>query len=89
MWEKCMKSSRFQEKLAARDKFNSENRYKKRGIAIVPSKFGLAFTFTTLNQGSALVHVYLDGSVAISHVWPVFFFLPSLVPATTFGIDWY
>jgi xanthine dehydrogenase/oxidase len=68
MWAKCMESYRFQSKLAARDKFNSENRYKKRGIAIVPSKFGLAFTFTTLNQGAALVHVHLDGSVSISHV---------------------
>ncbi|MCL4419723.1 molybdopterin-dependent oxidoreductase [Patescibacteria group bacterium] len=67
-----MESSRFREKVAARDAWNSQHRYKKRGIAIVPSKFGLAFTFTTLNQGAALVHIYLDGSVSISHVRLVF-----------------
>lgn len=64
-----MESSRFSEKVAARDKFNTENRYKKKGIAIVPAKFGLGFTFTPLNQGSALLHLYLDGSISISHVY--------------------
>eukprot|EP01126_Amoeba_proteus_P037509 TRINITY_DN3870_c0_g1_i2.p1 TRINITY_DN3870_c0_g1~~TRINITY_DN3870_c0_g1_i2.p1 ORF type:complete len:1079 (-),score=234.65 TRINITY_DN3870_c0_g1_i2:3157-6012(-) len=67
MWKQCMKQSRFVEKVKERDEFNRTNRYKKRGLSIVPSKFGLAFTFTTLNQGAALVHVYLDGSVLISH----------------------
>jgi xanthine dehydrogenase/oxidase len=49
------------------DDFNSKSRYKKRGIAITPLKFGIAFTFSTLNQGSAIVHLYRDGTVLISH----------------------
>jgi xanthine dehydrogenase molybdopterin-binding subunit B len=34
---------------------------------MLPSKFGLAFTFTTLNQAAALIHVYTDGSVLVNH----------------------
>ena len=36
---------------------------KKRGLAIVPTMYGIAFGQTFLNQGSALVRVYTDGSV--------------------------
>jgi xanthine dehydrogenase/oxidase len=44
-----------------------EHRFKKRGFAVVPTKFGIAFTTAFLNQGAALVHIYLDGSVLLSH----------------------
>lgn len=44
-----------------------ENRWKKRGISIVPTKFGIAFTALFLNQAGALIHVYTDGSVLLSH----------------------
>ena len=44
-----------------------EHRYRKKGLAIVPTKFGIAFTALFLNQGGALVHVYTDGSVLLSH----------------------
>lgn len=47
--------------------FFSENRWKKRGLALVPSKFGIAFGALFLNQATALVHVYTDGSVLLSH----------------------
>lgn len=46
---------------------NRENRYKKKGLAIVPTKFGISFSIVFLNQAGALVHVYTDGSVLISH----------------------
>lgn len=49
------------------DEFCRENRYKKKGLAIVPTKFGIAFTALILNQAGALVHIYTDGSVLISH----------------------
>ncbi|KAF2366370.1 Aldehyde oxidase/xanthine dehydrogenase molybdopterin binding [Trinorchestia longiramus] len=41
--------------------------YRKRGIAIVPTKFGISFTATLLNQAGALVMVYKDGSVLLTH----------------------
>ncbi|MEM0906630.1 MAG: xanthine dehydrogenase molybdopterin binding subunit [Pseudomonadota bacterium] len=39
----------------------------KRGLSLVPVKFGISFTLTQLNQAGALVHVYKDGSVMINH----------------------
>ncbi|KAK0098372.1 hypothetical protein PV326_008961 [Microctonus aethiopoides] len=66
-WEQCVASSNYDERLAAIVKFNIENRYRKRGIAVIPTKFGIAFTALFLNQGGALVHIYTDGSVLISH----------------------
>lgn len=47
--------------------FNRENRYLKMGYAVVPIKFGISFTTTFLNQGTALVWVYTDGSISVSH----------------------
>mmetsp|Transcript_6137 Transcript_6137/g.15100 ORF Transcript_6137/g.15100 Transcript_6137/m.15100 type:complete len:571 (-) Transcript_6137:527-2239(-) len=47
--------------------FNSKNRYRKRGLSVVPTKFGIAFTAKFMNQGGALVHVYTDGTVLVSH----------------------
>jgi xanthine dehydrogenase/oxidase len=34
---------------------------------MIPSKFGIAFKRKFFNQAGALVHVYTDGSVLISH----------------------
>lgn len=67
MWEKCLQKMDFHARQQEVDRFNSENRHRKKGLSIVPSKFGLSFTFATLNQGSSLVHIYTDGSVLISH----------------------
>ncbi len=46
--------------------FNEKNRHCKKGMAIMPVCFGISFTNTMLNQASALVHVYSDGSVSVS-----------------------
>jgi xanthine dehydrogenase large subunit len=47
--------------------WNSSNPVIRRGIAITPVKFGISFTATLFNQAGALVHVYLDGSMAVNH----------------------
>ncbi len=44
-----------------------ESSYIKRGISINPINFGVGYTVLVLNQGAALVHIYLDGTVLISH----------------------
>lgn len=49
------------------DQFNSQNRWKKRGISMVPTKFGISFTLKLMNQAGALVHVYTDGTVLVTH----------------------
>ncbi|XP_076172915.1 xanthine dehydrogenase rosy isoform X2 [Ptiloglossa arizonensis] len=66
-WDECLLASNYTERLAKIQKHNRENRYKKRGLAIVPTKFGIAFTILFLNQTGALIHIYADGSVLISH----------------------
>ncbi len=47
--------------------FNAEHRWRKRGLAVVPTKFGINFTAKFLNQAGALVHIYTDGTVLVSH----------------------
>ncbi|MBO0844780.1 MAG: molybdopterin-dependent oxidoreductase [Nocardioides sp.] len=47
--------------------FNATHEHAKRGLAVTPVKFGISFNLTALNQAGALVHVYKDGSVLVSH----------------------
>ena len=47
-------------------KFNETNDIYKKGIAFMPICFGISFTNTSMNQASALVHVYTDGSISVS-----------------------
>jgi len=46
--------------------FNDTNDIYKKGSAVMPICFGISFTNTSMNQASALVHIYSDGSVSIS-----------------------
>lgn len=39
----------------------------RRGLALMPIKFGISFTSTFLNQVGALLLVYTDGSVQLNH----------------------
>ncbi|KAL8590330.1 hypothetical protein ACOMHN_006446 [Nucella lapillus] len=66
-WQECLLNSDFSAKRRQVDQFNSENRWRKRGLAIVPVKYGMSFGKLDMNQGGALVHIYTDGSVLISH----------------------
>ncbi|WP_317203085.1 xanthine dehydrogenase molybdopterin binding subunit [Janthinobacterium sp.] len=47
--------------------FNEASPVLKKGLALTPLKFGIAFNVTHLNQAGALVHVYVDGSVLVNH----------------------
>ena len=49
------------------DGFNASNDTLKKGIALMPVKFGISFNAPMLNQAGALVHVYTDGSVHLNH----------------------
>ena len=48
------------------DEFNKTSKYLKKGVALMPVCFGISFTKTAMNQARSLVHVYTDGSVAVS-----------------------
>ncbi|RPA92100.1 molybdenum cofactor-binding domain-containing protein [Choiromyces venosus 120613-1] len=46
---------------------NRMHKWKKRGISLIPTKFGLSFaTAVHLNQAGALVHISNDGSVLLA-----------------------
>ncbi|XP_025071860.1 xanthine dehydrogenase/oxidase isoform X3 [Alligator sinensis] len=66
-WEECLESSNYHARRKLIDEFNRQNRWKKRGMAIIPTKFGISFTVPFLNQAGALLHVYTDGSVLLTH----------------------
>ncbi|TNF20351.1 MAG: xanthine dehydrogenase molybdopterin binding subunit [Rhodobacteraceae bacterium] len=46
---------------------NAKSRFLKRGIALIPVKFGISFTATHYNQAGSLIHVYSDGSIHLNH----------------------
>jgi xanthine dehydrogenase large subunit len=48
------------------NEFNKKNKLFKKGFSLMPVCFGISFTNTFMNQASALVHVYSDGSISVS-----------------------
>ena len=46
VWE----TSEFEARKGAIAEFNAANRFRKRGIALIPTKFGISFTTKFLNQ---------------------------------------
>src|SRR5690606_37011167 len=60
-------SSDYQARRKAILDFNSSSPVLKKGIALTPVKFGMSCTATWYNQAGALVHVYKDGSIHLSH----------------------
>ncbi|MGZ3254399.1 MAG: xanthine dehydrogenase molybdopterin binding subunit [Burkholderiaceae bacterium] len=60
-------SSSYRQRRAATQSFNASSPVLKKGLAITPIKFGIAFNVNHLNQAGALVHVYVDGSVLVNH----------------------
>jgi xanthine dehydrogenase large subunit len=67
IWDQLKASSSFDARRADVREFNQSHRHAKRGIAITPMKFGISFTATFMNQAGALVIIYRDGSVQVSH----------------------
>ncbi|XP_029303135.1 LOW QUALITY PROTEIN: aldehyde oxidase 1-like [Cottoperca gobio] len=66
-WEECKVKSDYSTRRSAVDLFNQQNRWRKRGMAIIPIKHGISFAESYLNQAAALVHIYKDGSVLVTH----------------------
>ncbi len=60
-------TSQYRARRAAIAAFNAASPVLKKGLALTPVKFGIAFNVTHLNQAGALVHVYVDGSILVNH----------------------
>jgi xanthine dehydrogenase/oxidase len=67
LWHELGESSQFAARVEKVKAFNEGNRWRKRGISMLPTKFGISFTATFMNQGGALVHIYVDGTVLVTH----------------------
>jgi len=67
MYDQVKKEIEFEKKREEVEAFNASHKWKKRGLSIIPTKFGISFTALFLNQAGALVHVYHDGSVLVAH----------------------
>jgi xanthine dehydrogenase molybdopterin-binding subunit B len=67
VWSQAMNQAGFAERREAVDAWNRANPRVKRGLAVTPVKFGIAFTLTHYNQAGALVHLYMDGTAQVSH----------------------
>lgn len=65
--DQIVRSSDYRNRRKAIDAWNAQSPFLKKGIALTPVKFGISFTTTHLNQAGALVHVYRDGSVLVTH----------------------
>jgi xanthine dehydrogenase/oxidase len=70
IWDELYRSAEFEKREQEVQEFNRTNRWRKRGIAMIPQKYGIAFTEPrgSLNASSALVNVNMaDGSVFVQH----------------------
>ncbi len=67
VWQMLLASSDFENRHQAVLQFNGQNRWRKRGISMIPMKYGVSYTFLTGNQGGALLTVCeSDGTVIIA-----------------------
>ena len=65
--ESLEESSDYQARRKAITEYNANSSILKKGISLTPVKFGISFTVQHLNQAGALVHVYTDGTIHLSH----------------------
>ncbi len=60
-------SSDYAERRKAITAYNAHSPILKKGLALIPVKFGISFTASFLNQAGALIHIYTDGSIHLNH----------------------
>ncbi len=66
IFQKLEARADYKNRLAQIEKFNGESPLYLKGISLTPIKFGISFNTKFLNQASALVNIYLDGTVQVS-----------------------
>ncbi|HEY0395519.1 MAG TPA: molybdopterin cofactor-binding domain-containing protein [Candidatus Elarobacter sp.] len=66
VWDWAKDKSEFVKRRAGVEEFNRRNRWRKRGITLVPIKYGSGFNLASLEQASAIVAIYeADGTVVV------------------------
>jgi xanthine dehydrogenase large subunit len=66
LFDRLARSAAYHQRLADVIAFNAASRTHLKGISLTAVKFGISFTRRTLNQGNALVNIYLDGTIQVS-----------------------
>ncbi len=67
LYNLIIKRSRYFQIREEANRFNAENEFFKKGVALTPVKFGISFTTSFLNQAGALVNIYQDGTIQVNH----------------------
>ncbi len=65
-WAELKEDAEVEAREAAAAEFNAGSKWRKRGVAMLPTKYGMNLP-KFMSQGGALVHLYTDGSVLITH----------------------
>jgi xanthine dehydrogenase/oxidase len=66
VWDYAKEISDFEATRAGVDEFNRNNRWRKRGVALIPVKYGSGYNWTELEQAVATIVVnQADGSVVV------------------------
>ncbi|KAM7365856.1 hypothetical protein PAMP_016751 [Pampus punctatissimus] len=65
-WNECLARSSYEQRRATIKLYNRQNRWTKRGLAIVPTKFGISFTAVFLNQVASRVLGVSSSKIHIS-----------------------
>ncbi|XP_033724917.1 xanthine dehydrogenase/oxidase-like [Pecten maximus] len=66
-WTECRADSLYDQRKQEIATYNRTNRWRKRGMCLIPIMFGVGYAPLHANQAGALVLVYLDGSVLLTH----------------------
>ncbi|PIO68902.1 hypothetical protein TELCIR_09294 [Teladorsagia circumcincta] len=64
-WEECKETSNYEHRLEQVKEYNRSNKYRKRGIYMMPTRFGIGFGLKQLNQIAARV---LDIPIEMVHI---------------------
>ncbi|KAF2636496.1 xanthine dehydrogenase [Massarina eburnea CBS 473.64] len=67
MYKQVQDSSAYSQRRTEIEQWNKTHKWNKRGLSLIPTKFGISFTALFLNQAGALVHIYHDGSILVAH----------------------
>lgn len=70
LWQRLKRDCEFEGRRAEVEAFNAANRWRKRGLSMIPLKYGIAYSDSrgVLDQAGAYVTAYaFDGSVLVAH----------------------
>lgn len=66
VWKYCKEQSGYAARKQGVEQFNKDNRWRKRGLAMLPNKYGSGYNFLQLEQTAAMISIFAgDGSIRV------------------------